>query len=957
MSGLSRPSALIVLGFGALLLTVGYGLAPVQQQRHIFEWSPSSLASERAVAPLALAHGEPDAVTVTLPCDVPGSGFSSMNVWAWWSAPGAEHSPLQYQGFEDSLELRYSGSEFKASVAGRDVAAIGVTSSPGCLLRAEYEDGLLTLRSGDVVSATAVGRFRLAEAALTGPAASDPATRVQVITHAVGSSPSTVQWVLLVGATGMLLVLGRELLRPRRGRAASRVAITGVDIAVIGVLVLWWLLAPVNIDDGWTGAMQRRYGAYGDFSWIFTSGSAAPMGYWLNWIQNLWLSLFDGPALMRLPALGLGTAGWLVLRRVAARAKVPGNGGSVWVMAGVYSTGFLAWGMTVRPEPFVVLIVAASLGWAVRATQEPSVRVLVWWGVTIALGLSAHPTGLLVLAPVIAAAPATWRRIRADRDRTEPVAAVILGTAALTGLLVFLDSNLAGLLERVATARATGPHTQSVLEELNRYSFMGRTPYATIVGRVTVALVVSAAVAFLFGRARARIHRLAGATIVASLGLLALIPSKWPVHFAGLIGPLALFVSLEVRWRARRRIRASTVVVGAVAGALVVHAWSVNLPWNAFDLIRLRWWPGLDLSSAVVWLVLVLVAVTTMWVGRHLAGTAPEALLAVMTALAVGYTAVVPAADAVITAGWNPTRGRVESLIGSHDCGLADRVAVPAAQSLGLLSAVVGEVPDADADADAAGFGDTGGFAADGWSPSSFNDVLPVPEMPVHGSWIDPGDNAGDRFVGSTRGDWYRLTQQGVVALMVMGGLDVGSGNAIAVQFAAGTESIGIVSAGDSGYYTDWSLRVLRVPNGADRARVLLRDDSRGSGSAWVAASAPLAIEMTTLAAAANGGGVVVTPPLAPYMPCIEVPVFEKAIVAPPGIMVLMWPSPWIGTFGAASLADRYFRVPVAFDPPARDIQIGAHLGDPDQFVFVSQEYLSGHIARGTEQFVEVGGG
>ena len=67
-----------------------------------------------------------------------------------------------------------------------------------------------------------------------------------------------------------------------------------------------------------------------------------------------------------------------------------------------------------------------------------------------------------------------------------------------------------------------------------------------------------------------------------------------------------------------------------------------------------------------------------------------------------------------------------------------------------------------------------------------------------------------------------------------------------------------------------------------------------------------------------------------------------------------MWSSLWQRSFAAAALADRYYRVPLALDPPPRDERIGAHVGDADNFMFVSQEYLTGRSARGGGRFERV---
>ncbi len=165
---------------------------------------------------------------------------------------------------------------------------------------------------------------------------------------------------------------------------------------------------------------------------------------------------------------------------------------------------------------------------------------------------------------------------------------------------------------------------------------------------------------------------------------------------------------------------------------------------------------------------------------------------------------------------------------------------------------------------------------------------------------------------------------------------------------------VGIESAGSEGYFTDWSLRMFAVPMGTDRVRLLLRDATTGSGNAWVASSLPLAVSTASIGEVVNSYGpeIMITPPLALYFPCVQVPLFAGSVVAPPGMMIQMWQTVWQRSFAAAALADRYFRVPVALDPSPSGALIGAHLGDVDNFMFVSQEYLTGRSARATGEFV-----
>jgi hypothetical protein len=151
-----------------------------------------------------------------------------------------------------------------------------------------------------------------------------------------------------------------------------------------------------------------------------------------------------------------------------------------------------------------------------------------------------------------------------------------------------------------------------------------------------------------------------------------------------------------------------------------------------------------------------------------------------------------------------------------------------------------------------------------------------------------------------------------------------------------------------SGYFADWTFVSFEVPAAADRVRVVLRDGSSGSGQAWVAGSVPLRLEVASVAevVAEADPDVLVSAPLALYFPCVVLAGFEGPVVDAPGLIVQTWGEVWQTTYAAAVSTDRYFRWDVAFDPPLDSERIGAHTGDVDNFVFVSQEYLTGVPAR-----------
>ena len=972
----------------AFAAVVGFALSPVQQETHTYTYRPDSLqGANSVVAPLALARVTPDALAVTLPCEEPGSSFASMDVWVWRSSsPGAEHSSLQFAGLGDRLLLAAEGDSVFVEIGEREVMRIPISNTSECVAEMDYRDGTLRLVVADTEATVEVEAFRLAEANFAGSAATSSVSEVVVETRELGSSPSPLQLMLLGMAVLLLVVAGREIglrgveldragqgNRGLLGRVRSSVG--AVDLVVLTMLVIWLFLIPTNIDDGFTGAIQRRYDAYGDFSGIFSNSIAAPIGYWINWIQHYWLQLSDSALWARLPALLLGMATWAGVRSIGRSVDIPGSAGSVWVMAAVYTVGFGAWGMTLRPEPVVAALVVASLALALRFRKGRRGWTVVAWALVIALGLTVHPTGLLVLAPVLVSSGDLWRWSRSSREAAYLAGASAMVLGSLFVVLLLVDSNLSSLFERLRAVRVSGLHSQSPIDELARYDFLDQTPYATVFGRLGVAFMLIGVFAFLTAKkVRGDARRLIGWSTVAGVALLALVPSKWPVHFAGLVGLAALLVALELRGSgpsqtargrtgvlASGRTRSMLVLLGTVM--FVAYAWSISRPWTVFDLRTVDWWSGLDLSAIGTWAAIGIAVIGLLLAHRRwrqpVGRTPSESVVLIASLAALVFTASTLVIDTVRTDGWTFGRQNVQSLFGREGCGLGDEIVVPVPGSLRALS-LTQEHASTTADRIAAdlGFGGGGEFVVGGFSPSSLNGVRPLEGMGDVGSWVELGDAPPDANMGSHRTAWHQIEPgQDTLALMVMGWLDEDSGNAIAVQWGTavvtGVESVAVESVGAEGYFTDWSLRTLVVPTAANRVRVLLRDATTGAGNAWVASSLPLAVWTASIGEVVDSyhPEIMITPPLALYFPCVQVPVFAGAVVSPPGMMIQMWDSLWQRSFAAAALADRYYRVPLTLDPPPRDVRIGAHVGDADNFMFVSQEYLTGQSARAGGRF------
>ncbi len=152
---------------------------------------------------------------------------------------------------------------------------------------------------------------------------------------------------------------------------------------------------------------------------------------------------------MRLVPLIYGLLTWGLLRSLLVRGFGPelGTGKAVWALLVAYLLWWLPYGMTLRPEPLIVLLAAATLLLAELARQRRSVGALTAATAIAALAVSVSPSGLVAMAPLVLALPWLWAWLREQRTVAR-VAAVLLLAAAGTSLVPvgFADATLGDFL-------------------------------------------------------------------------------------------------------------------------------------------------------------------------------------------------------------------------------------------------------------------------------------------------------------------------------------------------------------------------------------------------------------------------------------------------------------------------------------------------------------------------------
>ncbi len=227
------------------------------------------------------------------------------------------------------------------------------------------------------------------------------------------------------------------------------------DAVLVAVSAVWVLLAPTNFDDSWYMLMARGATASGSVSNAIYMFNATENPFVASqYVLQAWGSL-GGWALawMRLVPLAYGLLTWLLLRLllVAGFGRELGTSRATWALLVAYLLWWLPYGMTLRPEPLIVLLAAATLLLAELARQRRSVGALAAAVCTVALALSVSPSGLVAAAPLVLALPWLWRWLRAQRAVARVAAVALLAAAGSSLVLVgFADATLGDVLESAA---------------------------------------------------------------------------------------------------------------------------------------------------------------------------------------------------------------------------------------------------------------------------------------------------------------------------------------------------------------------------------------------------------------------------------------------------------------------------------------------------------------------------
>ncbi|MGH3944112.1 MAG: arabinosyltransferase domain-containing protein, partial [Pseudonocardiaceae bacterium] len=749
-----QAAALAGLAVLALACAVGALLAPVIVDDPVVSWPRAGEQHRSTVLPLVPYR--PLSLDATVPCaalaalDQRAEGGDALRTLPPPVVPSDQIDLADAQSWIDQGLVIGAHRGNVAITASGATLLREVLPEPGCTYRIVADAGWVrVLRDGQQRAAAPLPVPQVGELAtdLEGhPAAEGLAVSLHTDAR-YESRPTALKIGLLVAHGAALLVLLVLAWRWWGGRAGPmdgpmdgpvqppllrRTRLRAADLVLVLVSVVWVLLAPTNFDDPWYLLMAR--GAN-------TSGSIGNAIYMFNVTENpfvasqyvlqAWGAIGGWDlAWMRVVPLVYGLLTWVLLRLllVAGFGRELGSSRAVWALLVAYLLWWLPYGMTLRPEPLIVLFAAATLLLAELARQRRSIGRLAAATTTAALAVSVSPSGLVAAAPLVLALPWLWAWLRAQ-PRVSRVAAIGLLVAAGTSLVPvgFADATLGDFLESTAVHQwyyrtyswyEEFVHYRTVLHLQDSSQWARRAPVVLTIA-VLVVVALGSVVDRVAGGAVSNgstngdpVRRLLLSSALCSaiaLALLAPTPTKWVNHFGAvaaaptvLLAAALLRPPLHLPWRSPGRppgrpragavavTAATAVLVGAVslsfAGPNLWRPYSdrgqpfgnhlnAALDWADLGSLRPKLGP-VQLANPTLWAAVALAAAGWVWWrrrrGRDTALTPDRAVLLAGSIMMVVMTIVVFVwAPLRQYPGWSVALSAVRA-VQDEPCALAD---------------------------------------------------------------------------------------------------------------------------------------------------------------------------------------------------------------------------------------------------------------------------------------------
>ncbi len=731
-----RVAVLAGMALFTLLAAVGVLLGPVVADNPVVQWPKagqpvrSTLVPLVPYRPLSLDARVPCAVLATLDQRV-GGGEALRTLPATAGKAGR---------VSQGLIVSVSGGIVRVTASGRTLVREPLPSDQ-CTYRVLADaGGIRVLRDGpgagvpqDPGAGVPQDPAMRGAASVPVPQVNELATDVENQPVAAGlavtlhpdsryeSSPTALKTILLgLCAAALLVLLGLAWRwwggdRIRLARPPLRAA----DAVLVAASLAWVVLAPTNFDDSWYELMARGAGA---------SGSLGNAIYMFNVTENpfvasqyvlqFWGALGGwGLAWMRLVPLIYGLLTWVLLRLLLVTfGPELGTAKAAWALLVAYLLWWLPYGMTLRPEPLIVLLAAATLLLSELARRRHSVGIFAAATTTAVLAMTVSPSGLVAAAPLVLALPwlSVWWRARPGSARLA-AALLVVATGSALVLVGCADATLGDVLEATAVHQwyyqafpwyQEFVHYQTILSFQDSSQWARRAPVVLTIA-VVLVVTISAARRLITGAGdgddpvqRLLVSSAAGSAL--ALALLAPTPTKFVNHFgAAAAVPTVLLTAALLRAPFHLPLppRRADVLIATVAAALLVGAvsWSFAGPniWRPYsdrgqpfgnhltlaqdrvDLtgVRPRLGP-VQLANPLLWAAVALAAAGAMWWWRRRG--VDRGLVADHAVLVAGSTALVVMTLAVFVwaplrqyPGWSVALSAVQSAHG-QPCALAD---------------------------------------------------------------------------------------------------------------------------------------------------------------------------------------------------------------------------------------------------------------------------------------------
>jgi len=680
-------AALATLALGAALVAA---IGPARGDHAEYAWPPRtpSQSKQGTYAPLPLLNRVPKSLEFVLPCgnSPPNGGPQPKLAFATARNP-SEAGGLEVTLLQGSVHVKVGGSEYATA-----------PWPAACPYRVRIADGELQTSTGTSTELRTsapddmpivTGLFTRLSLTTEQPIRVSLRTRDYATSQTARQIVATVLALTLVTIT--LLLLGLDGSRQRVGvRHRLRSAWASrhpTDAVVIATLAIWWIVAPPLVDDGWHWIRHRLFSVVGTMNQYYEMwGVNIPTGFWVDMLRHPVLGAANDIVFLRVPALLVLIAVWGACRWcLHTSLQPPLPRAALWTLAGAFLAGAMAWGMTLRYEPFTCVLTTIVLASTLSFARHPRIAPLLVALPVVALAMTAHPAGVVSLAPLLATVPTiiSWLR-SGKRELLAAGAALLLASGALALTLFSLDADLRTRLDDSRVIRGFETHSGPWWNEYERY--------ATIDGGVGVAIRNLSLVVLLFtvaafvSRNRGSvtgISTLPARAVAIALLLLVFVPSKWPWHFGALLGIAAVGAACEVarlgrEHRGKERLPLRALAALTLTPVAAYWVWSATGPWGFLD--NGNWDALFTRESLLITLALVpVVAAADRLVGSDQSTLRASARLRACASWALPTLAFCTIGlslavlfFAMTQEPWNLGRQNLGTLFGRHGCVLAE---------------------------------------------------------------------------------------------------------------------------------------------------------------------------------------------------------------------------------------------------------------------------------------------